>query len=176
MASITLITGSPGSGKSTIGRALAEQVSGGVHIKVDEIRESVVDYAGPGEFTSEALRQFMLARQVAIHWARTYADAGHPVIVDDVCIPESFGQHYAALNEHPQEARVLLAPSRDTLIKRINERGGPYAEFFVQNGLSWVLELIEAMPKEEWIVVDSSELSVEETVQAVVKQLEMGSS
>lgn len=174
MASITLITGSPGSGKSTVGRALAEQFSQSVHIKVDDIRESMVSgFNRPGEFTPESLRQFKLARDVAIYWARSYAEAGIHVIIDDVCIPEGFTHHYAALDEFSQMARVLLKPSRDMLIKRINERGGPYAEFFVRDGLPWVLKLIEAMPNDGWMIVDSSDLNIAETVQMVLERLEL---
>lgn len=174
MTKIILMTGCPGSGKSTIGHALAEKFTRCVHLQVDTIRESMVSgFAPPGEFTPEAIQQFKLARQVAIEWATIYANADINVIIDDVCIPESFTQHYAALDEHPNFAKVLLNPSRDALIERVTERGGPFAEFFIQEGLDYVLGMIEGIPKDGWLSVDSSNLSIDQTTQTIMKQLDL---
>jgi predicted kinase len=172
MTNIILITGCPGSGKSTIGRALAEQFSHSIHIQVDSIRESIIKgFQAPGEWTPQGLRQFELARKVAIHWARVYQDDGYNVVIDDVCIPEAFTKHYAGLTTQPNVTRVLLNPNRDTLAQRITKRGGPYTEFFLTVAIPDVQGMIEVMPKEGWIIIDSSNLTIEETTRAVMQQL-----
>lgn len=153
---------------------MAEKFSSGVHLQVDTIRESMVSgFASPGEFNSEAIQQFRLARKVAKDWAITYADESISVVIDDVCIPESFTQHYSELGDHPNVTRVLLNPSRDVLIERITQRGGPFVEFFVNQGVDVVLGLIDAMPKQGWLVVDSSNLSIEQTLRAITEHLEL---
>jgi predicted kinase len=172
MSKIILITGCPGCGKSTIGQALAKQFPSGVHLRVDAIRESMVSgFAPPGEWTPEAKQQFRLAREVGTYWARTYVAEGIDVVIDDVCIPELFTEHYAALFAQPNVHRVLLNPSREVLAERITQRGGPYAEFFVQRGIPYVSGLIEAMPKQGWIVVDSSAQTIEQTLHTVMNSL-----
>ena len=151
---------------------MAERFSSSVHIKVDDIRESMVSgFAPPGEWTPEGVRQFKLARDVAIHWAQTYAAEGSSVVIDDVCIPESFTEHYQTLFGDPEVYRVLLNPGSDALTRRVRERGGPYADFFVEKGIPYVTGLIEAMPKQGWTILDSSDWTVEQTVDEVMAKL-----
>jgi chloramphenicol 3-O-phosphotransferase len=176
MTKIILITGCPGSGKSTIGRLLAETFASCIHLQVDAIRESIVSgFALPApvnEWSFEETHQFKLARKVAIVWANTYAHEGINVVIDDVCIPEGFIQDYAELNKQSNVDKVLLNPKHDVLTERIIQRGGPYAEFFVEN-IAYVQGLIDSMPKEGWVIIDSSSLNSEQTTQAIVEQLDL---
>ncbi len=173
MTNIILITGCPGSGKSTIGRTIAEQFSLGIHLQVDVIRESIVKgFQAPGEWTPEGIRQFALAREVATQWAHIYRDDGYHVVIDDVCIPEAFTEHYAGLVTQPKVTRVLLNPNRDALVERITKRGGPFMDFFLNVAIPDVQGIIQVMPKAGWIIIDSSNLSIEQTTQAVMERLQ----
>ena len=171
MTQIILLTGCSGSGKSTLAHAIAAQLPSCVHLRVDAIRESMVSgFAPPGEWTPEGIQQFRLARDVAIYWARLYAAEGIAVVIDDVCVPELFIEHYVALFEQLNVHRVLLNPSAAALTERITRRGGPYAEFFVTQAIPYVSGLIAAMPKDGWIVLDTSDWSIEQTVAAVLQR------
>ena len=172
MASILFITGYPGSGKSTVGRKLAESFDRCVHLQVDAIRESMVSgFAEPGEFTENVQLQFRLAREVATFWANSYAANGIHVVLDDVCIPETFTEHYGKLFAQANVHQILLNPNEKILKNRILQRGGPYAEFFVKEGLPYITQLLGAMPKENWSVIDSSDQTAEETTLQILQLL-----
>jgi hypothetical protein len=87
---IFVITGTPAVGKSTAAIALLRRFPFGLHIPIDDLREWVV--AGVVEpvpqWTPEAARQFLLARQSAADVARRYAQAGFAVAIDDVLLPD----------------------------------------------------------------------------------------
>lgn len=168
MSKIVLITGCPGSGKSTIARVIAEKLPRCVHLQVDDIRESMVNgMAPPGEWTPDALQQFRLARDVASYWARIYAVEEFNVVIDDVCVPEQFVEHYEALFDERNMYRILLDPSAEALTERITNRGGPYVDFYVEQAIPYVASLIVAMPKEGWIVLDTSDWTIDQTVAQV---------
>ncbi len=92
-----LITGTPGSGKSTAARSLMQRFPFGLHIPVDDLREWVVaGIAHPvPEFTEETARQFQLARTAAAGIVALYAGAGFAVALDDV-IHEPDAETYVA--------------------------------------------------------------------------------
>ena len=81
-----LISGTPGSGKTTAARSLMQRFPFGLHLPVDELREWVVSGISQPvpEFTEETGRQFRLARGAVAQVAALYADAGFAVAIDDV--------------------------------------------------------------------------------------------
>ncbi len=91
MNKIILITGAPGAGKTTIGRRIAQHFSKSLHVKLDELRGSVVSgQAVPARgWTDEMTIQARLARTTACTMAKLYAVNGYDVVIDDVCIPNS---------------------------------------------------------------------------------------
>ena len=107
-----LITGTPGSGKSTAARSLMQRFPFGLHIPVDDLREWVVaGIAHPvPEFTEETARQFQLARTAAAGIAVLYADAGFAVALDDV-IHEPDAETCVAAPLAPRAVhKILLQP------------------------------------------------------------------
>ena len=93
------------------------------------------------------------------------------MVIDDVCVPELFAEHYKTLFAAPYVYPILLVPSVEALTERITERGGPYVEFFVDQAIPYVATLIEAMPKEGWTVLDTSEWTIEQTADEVLNSL-----
>jgi len=169
MNKIVLITGFAGSGKSTVGRLVAEHFPKSMHIKVDDLREMMVKGMEPPgeEITEEAYRQFQWARNTVIYMAQLYASQGVDVVIDDVCFPPNFAEQYAELFKNPVVYRVLLFPKAPALIERMKKRAGPWDHILV-NAVPMIYSYLEPMPKDGWIVLDSSDWTIEQTVQAVL--------
>ena len=172
MNNIVLITGMAGSGKSTVGRLVAEHFSKSLLIQVDQLRGMMVkgmDVPGNG-FTEETYQQFQWARSTAIYMAQLYASQGVDVVIDDVCVPPNFVEQYAALFEIPGVHRVLLYPNAPGLIERIKKRAGPWDHILVAE-VPLIYGYLEPMPKDGWIVLDSSDWTIEQTVYEVLANI-----
>lgn len=170
MHKIILLTGAPGSGKSTVARRLALHFPASLHLPVDHLREMMVNGVQlPGAGWNDAItQQFEWARTSAIYMAQVYARNGVDVVIDDVAAPAAFADHYAALGTGAHVHRVLLLPSAATLMRRLAGRGGPY-DHVLLNEVPWFYSYLEPMPKEGWLVLDSGEWTVEQTVQGVLR-------
>ena len=89
MQPLFILVGPPAAGKSTTSQALASKFNRSIHIPVDDIRDMVVSgLVLPGlEWSPELVRQISLARESAIHMARTYQRAGFVAVIDDFIDP-----------------------------------------------------------------------------------------
>lgn len=171
MNNIIFITGMAGAGKSTVGRQVAGHFPKSLFIQVDELREKMVKgYAVPqqGIFTQEVVQQFQLARSTATYMARLYAAQGVAVVIDDICVPFNFVDQYAALFEIPHVHRILLYPGSSVVTDRIKQRGGPMEHI---QYVPLIYDFLARMPKEGWIVLDSSGWTVEQTVKQVLSSI-----
>jgi deoxyadenosine/deoxycytidine kinase len=171
MNNIIFITGMAGSGKSTIGRLVAKHFPKCLFIQVDELREKMVKgYARPedGIFTKEFIQQFQMARSTAIYMAKLYASQGVDIVIDDVCVPSNFVEQYASLFEIPEVHRVLLYPKASVVIERIKQRGGPLEHIPY---VPMIYNYLDTMSKDGWIVLDSSEWTIEQTVNQVISSV-----
>jgi chloramphenicol 3-O-phosphotransferase len=117
---IFVVTGVPGSGKTSVARSLATRFPLGMHVPVDDLREWVVaGIAHPvPTWTAETGRQFGLARRAAAGVARIYAEAGFAVALDDVLSPAgaaaAFDTPLAGLAVH----KVALLPRLEVALAR----------------------------------------------------------
>ncbi len=177
MGPIYLISGVPGSGKSSVAGALMRRFPLGLHIPVDDLREWVVSgIAQPVPvWTVETTRQFRLAREAAAYTARLYAEAGFAVAIDDVIFPsEAQALFVEALRPHTI-SKVLLRPSLEvTLTRNAARTNKPFDTSLLAETCRTIYH---SMNEQEfaaagWIIVDSSALSVEETVDEVLKRAE----
>lgn len=175
MNKIVFLTGAPASGKTTIARMLAKDSPKSIHIQVDQLREMMVSgihLPGGGGWSDEATRQFQWGRTTASFMANLYASNGVDAFIDDVCVPQFFSDQYAELFKNPAILRVLLMPSQDALIERLKKRAGPYDSHMIAY-IPLIYEYLEPMPKDGWIVLDSSEWSAEQTFQEVLKRINL---
>jgi hypothetical protein len=90
------------------------------------------------------------------------------VVIEDVCVPSNFVEQYAALFEMPEVHRVLLYPKASIVIERITQRGGPMEHI---QYVPMIYDFLGAMPKDAWVVLDSSEWTVEQTARAVIETI-----
>lgn len=109
-----------------------------------------------------------MARSTAIYMARLYADQGVDVVIDDVCVPPNFVEQYAALFEIPEVHRVLLYPKASIVIERIKQRGGPWEHI---DYVPAIYNFLDSMSKDGWIVLDSSEWTIEQTVVEILSKI-----
>jgi predicted kinase len=173
MKSITLIVGPPASGKSTISRLVAKSFRRCLVIPVDELREMMeTGKAVPDKDLSEGpgIEQFRLARATATHMAQIYAKEGIDVIIDDVCFPPEFREHYTSLLQAGKSRAVMLLPTLETVVERMRIREGPWDHVLV-NLVPDLYRNMKPLPETGWTVLDSSEWSIEETVTEVKARL-----
>lgn len=176
---IFLLTGTPGSGKSSVAKALLRRYSFGIHILVDDLREWVVSgIAHPVPvWTDETGRQFRLARQAAVATAARYAAAGFAVAIDDVIfLAEAHLLVRDALPDYTVHC-VLLQPTLEVALERNAQRSNKAFDTAMLEAT-----ICDLHPRfdpahyaaEGWIVIDSSTLSLDATVDAILRQAVLG--
>jgi thymidylate kinase len=165
---IFVVSGSPGAGKTSVSRVLAQCFLRGVHVPVDDLRELVVSgVAHPvPTWTDETARQFRLASEVAAFIAQRYSSEGFVVVIDNVVFPNF--DPFVHLEAH----RILLRPSLEALLARNAARTNKdFDTDMLESTIRRIHAELEAIPEtalEGWLVLDSSRLSLEETVQRIL--------
>ncbi len=172
---VFLVVGPPAVGKTTTSRALAARFTRSVHVPVDDLRHMVVSgLALPAiEWADELVRQIALARGVAIRMAQDYAASGFAVVLDDFPDPFLLAE-YAAFAARPRTHRVLLLPPREVALRRNRGRSGDGPEGdYIEGALPVAYAIVEPhvdrLRAEGWVVLDTSDLGVEETADAILR-------
>ena len=178
MTSIFLLVGSPAAGKTTVSRALAGRFAKSIHIPLDTIRDMVVSgLTLPNPIWSqELIEQLALSRASVSTMALCYNQAGFAVAVDDFYDPYSQLAEYNELGAAQQTYKILLYPSEQTALARNLDRYGPGRKTDnLAVGIRIVNDHLQAavvaeLKEQGWIVVDSTDQSIEQTVTEILKR------
>ncbi|MGY2895827.1 phosphotransferase-like protein [Deinococcus sp. UYEF24] len=169
---VLILSGVPGTGKSSLARAWLQTFVRGLHLPVDDLRELVVSGMAPPSLTHdpEANRQFVLARRMAFGAAGSYAREGFAVTIDDVLWPHDPDTLNAELLRGLTVTQIFLTASLETLLRRNRERSG---KPFGYETLEPVIRALhtalvpEAYRAAGWHLVETEGLTVEQTLNRI---------
>lgn len=117
-----IVSGPPGSGKTTVSAALASGCERGVHLESDWFYRSIRSgFVAP--WLPEAHTQNAAVMDVAADAAAAYADAGYTVVWDGIVGPWFLDRIVQRLGARKIRVQYLvLRPRRDTMLERLQGR------------------------------------------------------
>jgi broad-specificity NMP kinase len=154
-----LVTGTPGVGKSTVCRLVAEGLTRSTVIEADVVRESIVSgFVQPDlSFPEPFVQQVRLQREVVNMWIERMVQAGYTAIVDDGPMPPPphFENDYRHLLAQPTSLPVVLTADHTTLRARLQERGGRF-DVEIVAVLDDLLAVMDQHDWSRWLVIDTT--------------------
>ena len=162
MAKLYVITGPAGVGKSTISKRLSERCSKSVLIEGDEIYHQVIGGYVPAWKEGNHLDVFW---KICFSTIKIYLDNGFDVVFNYIISPEKIGLIKNEFSKFEVKFVVLLTDEK-TLLLRDSERDD---DCQMKERCVVLLRKYKERNYDEKNVLDSSGLSVEETVEIVDK-------
>ncbi|WP_405664385.1 AAA family ATPase [Streptomyces sp. RK9] len=170
---VIVITGIMAAGKSTVAQALAERLPRAAHVRGDVFRRMIV--SGRQEYEpgagAEAESQLRLRYALSASTADAYAAAGFTAIVQDVILGEQLKRYADLVRTRPLHV-IVLTPTPSAVTEREANRGKKgYGEWTV----AALDEGMRATTPRIGLWLDSSELTVDQTVDAILGRLDEAS-
>ncbi len=167
---VVLITGAPGSGKSSVASALAKTIDRAVVISGDDVRALVKsEFKSPAEaWTDEHRLQYYLSFENEASLARNFIAKNFKVIVEDVVhnhhdLFAVWKNYFAGVSY----ATALLAPTKEKILERNRSRSKNLPESIIDS--LYPLMLPENFP--DWIVLDTTNQTVYETTDTIKRNI-----
>ena len=141
MSSIVIVSGGPGSGKTTLSEALARSRPPGLHLLSD------VFYGFPAEpidpTRRESQHQNTVIMRALARSARAFAEGGYHVVLDGVIGPWFLPTLRGELSGGPSVSYLVLRAPEAEALRRVRERQGPGASAQVRHMAAAFAELGE---------------------------------
>jgi hypothetical protein len=168
--SITVITGPPGAGKTTIAAALARSAPLGVHLVADECFHWIVaGYIAPWSPGAKAQNATVIEAIGAA--SACYSAGGYHVIVDGIVGPWFLPHFRRSVGSDASGLRyAILRPSRDIAHQRALARVGQH-DLVAPEPVRIMYDVFENLGLFEDHVIDSSDQLPAETVTAIQRSL-----
>ena len=168
---IIVITGSPGTGKTTTASIVAKEsnMDKSVHMHTDDFFHYLSKGAIPPHLP-ESNKQNLVVIEAFLEAAKRYARGGYDVIVDGIVGPWCLEPWRALVREDYEVHYIVLRASKEETMKRAVERSKLDRKTNV--------ELVETMWEQfcnlgiyESNVIDTTTYSIQETVSAVQEKI-----
>ena len=167
---IIIITGTPGSGKTTVADALCAQLEKSAHVPVDFFRKMIkAGYASPHRWNAEVERQYALARKNAASTAANIARAGFTVVIDDI-VHQAWLQEWKDNLPGFDPLLVLLQPHLDIAQQRNNTRQIWTVDQTIIEELHGLFSRHNTA-EAGWVIIDNTNQTVGETVTEILSKL-----
>ena len=173
---IIVITGSPGTGKSTAAAVVARESDRekSVHMHTDDFYHYLSKGAIP-PYLPESNEQNQIVIEAFLEAAKRYARGGYDVIVDGIVGPWFVSTLQNLVRENYEVHYIILRAGKEETLKRAVERS--------KLDRKTNTELVETMWEQfcdlgdfEANVIDTTHYSVEETVSAIRKKIADGTA
>jgi len=168
------ISGPPAAGKSTLCEALLKEFAYGFHLRVDDLRNWVTSgFSDSVPWTEETERQFQIAEGAACVLAAHYQDVGFTVAVDHCRnLPALERSIQPNLGGRPI-VKVCLMPDLELNLHRNATRTNkPFGPDLLVETIVYTNTNYRKQVPPGWLVIDNSNLTVEETVRLVLHAAE----
>ncbi len=139
MASIVIVSGCPGSGKTTLSKALACSAPQGVHLLSDVFYRFPTVPIEPTR--PESNHQNTVIMRALARSARAFAEGGYHVFLDGVIGPWFLPVLRAELSGGPSVSYLVLRAPESEALLRVHDRQGPGASARVRQMVSAFAEL-----------------------------------
>jgi len=170
---IVIITGSPGTGKSTTALMIARgaNVSKSVYMHTDDFYHYIQKGAIP-PFLPEAQEQNLMVIEAFLEAAKRFARGGYDVMIDGIVGPWFLKPWLKVVQDHYEVHYIILRASKEETMKRAMHR----TKLDVETNIDLVEKMWEQFKNlgvYEANVIDTTNQSVEQsvsTIKAVIKE------
>lgn len=170
---IFLISGPPGSGKTSLSKILLKSFARGVHLELDFFRKFVISgFTPPIPQTASSEIQAMVAYENAVFCAKNYYEKGFSVVIDEV---SSSPAKISKMLDCAHFKSILLLPDiNENQIRNLDRKNKSFDPDQISSFISSFNSKLKASDQSIWdCVVDNTSLTPEETTDYVIQSLKL---